>query len=263
MNDLKTTVIQSDLYWEQPDANLAMFEEKIWKIDQPTDVIVLPEMFSTGFTMNVKNMAEPMHSRTYRWMAQMARQTKAVVMGSYIVQDGAAYYNRFMAVRPDGSYEKYDKRHLFGLAGEDKDLSPGTGRSIIEVKGWKILPLICYDLRFPVWSRSVRMDQQLYEYEVVMYVASWPKPRIHSWDTLLKARAVENIAYSIGVNRIGQDANGYEYVGHSAVYDFLGQPLTELHEEAGMATTTLSWDMLQTFRDRFPFQADADRFSLD
>lgn len=258
--DLRIALIQSDLHWENVEANLAMFEEKIWAIQGQVDLIVLPEMFTTGFTMN-SSLAEPMNSKTFRWMAQQAAQTKAVIMGSYIVQEKGICYNRLFAVYPDGTFKKYDKKHLFGLAGEDQAYVAGKSREVIEVNGWKLLPLICYDLRFPVWSRSKKGNDQLYEYDAVIYCANWPQPRIHAWDTLLAARAIENSSYAIGVNRTGKDGSGSVYPGHSAVYDFLGNQLTYATEEA-LLTATLEHRKMSHFRSRFPFQRDADSFSI-
>ncbi len=259
-SDLRVALLQSDLHWENVEANLAMFEEKIWTINQEVDLIVLPEMFTTGFTMN-SGLAEPMKSKTFRWMAQLSAQTKAILMGSYIINDRGDFFNRLMVVYPDGSYKHYDKRHLFGLAGENGPFTPGDSRLIIDVKGWKVLPLICYDLRFPVWSRSQMNEDALYEYDLVVYCANWPAPRIHAWDTLLAARAIENVSYSIGVNRLGMDASGSVYPGHSAAYDYLGQPVT-YSEQDEILIATLERRKLDLFRSRFPFQSDADAFTI-
>ncbi len=260
MDDLRVTLIQSDIHWESIDANLAMFEEKIWGVEEETDLIVLPEMFSTGFSMDVKNLAEPMNSKTFRWMKQLAEQKKAMIMGSYIVKDSGSYFNRLIAMKPEGSYEQYDKKHLFGLGGEDRDFDRGESRTIVSWKGWKILPLICYDLRFPVWARSVGSGNDLYEYDLVVFIASWPKPRINAWDTLLKARAIENLSFSVGVNRLGKDGAGLEYVGHSVVNDYLGKEIGNLGEKENHLTATLTSEGLKKYRKNFPFQEDADPF---
>lgn len=262
MEDLKISLIQADLYWETIEANLAMFEEKIWQISEPTDLIVLPEMFTTGFSMHPKKLAEPVNSKTFRWMKQQAAQTKAVIVGSYIVREGHDFYNRLYAVYPDGNAFHYDKKHLFALAGEGGEYSAGSKRLIVNVKGWRVLPLVCYDLRFPVWSRSQKTEGELYEYDLLLYVANWPKPRINAWDTLLAARAIENIAYCAGVNRIGTDGTETAYVGHSAVYNYKGDRIG-FSETEDIINVTLSASELSSFRERFPFQADADRFSLD
>ncbi len=262
MNDLRVTIIQSDLYWENIDANLGMFEEKIWQIQGETDLIVLPEMFTTGFSMNPQKFAEPMKSKTFRWMKQQAAQTKAVIIGSYIINEGGTFFNRLFGVYPDGQFYYYDKHHLFGLAGEDQEYSSGEKRLIVDIKGWKILPLICYDLRFPVWARSQKNEKELYEYDIVLYVANWPKPRIHAWDTLLAARAIENISYSIGANRMGVDGVNANYIGHSAVYNFLGERLAYSETEQ-IIQAQLSYRNLELFRSKFPFQRDADDFKIN
>lgn len=260
--ELKITLLQSDLHWRSADANLAAFEERIWKINEATDLIILPEMFTTGFTMEPEEVAEPVNSKTYRWLSQMAKQTKAVVMGSAIIQIQGDYFNRMIVALPDGGFHTYDKTHLFTLAGEDGSFSPGSQRTIFEVKGWTIMPQICYDLRFPVWSRSKSSDEQLYEYDLLVYSANWPVPRVQAWDSLLKARAIENASYCAGVNRIGTDGYGKDYCGHSAVYDFLGNTVMDLGENERTETTTLSSRALDEYREKFPFQKDADRFSL-
>ncbi|WP_258102625.1 nitrilase family protein [Marinoscillum sp. MHG1-6] len=262
MTDLSVTIIQSDLYWENIDANLSMFEEKIWQIEGKQHLILLPEMFTTGFTMNPSPFAEIPNGKTHRWMAQMAAQTGAVVIGSYIVNDRGHFYNRLLAMKPDGSHQQYDKRHLFSLMGEEKEYSPGKSRTLIAVNGWKILPLICYDLRFPVWSRSRKSPESAYEYDVVLYVANWPKQRIKSWDALLKARAIENNCFSIGTNRTGVDGFDAVYTGHSGAYTYLGETLSYSEEEE-ILSFTLSANALNKFRSRFPFQKDSDDFTID
>ena len=262
MTDLKISLIQSDLYWENIEANLAHFEEKIWDVSEETDLIVLPEMFSTGFTMNVKQLSEPPHFRTFRWMVQMANQKKAVIMGSYIVKEKNSYCNRLYALYPDGTYRYYDKKHLFALGKEQDFFEPGEEKAIITIKGWKICPLICYDLRFPVWSRLNSNGLDLYEYDVLIYIASWPKMRINAWDTLLSARAIENQSYCVGVNRTGIDGNGLEYLGHSCVYDFLGDRQVDLGTSVTTSTTVLSKEGLNLFRSKFPFQKEADSFNF-
>lgn len=262
IEDLRIALIQSDLYWENIEANLSMFEEKIWQIEGAVHLIILPEMFTTGFTMNASALAEPVNSKTFRWMKQQAAQTKAVMMGSYIVKVSGHFFNRLYAVYPDGTSQFYDKKHRFGLAGEDKDYTAGSSRLVVEVKGWKIRPLICYDLRFPVWARSRSTDDALYEYDLLVVVANWPEPRVHAWDTLLAARAIENTAYCAGVNRIGFDGVNAQYTGHSAVYDCKGHRQV-FSDQSDILTITLNYEELQRFRKRFPFQADADAFSFE
>lgn len=264
MSDLSVAVIQSDLHWEGIDANLAMFEEKIWSIVNPVDVIVLPEMFNTGFSMEAARLAEVQGLKTHKWMLQMASQKQALVAGSYMVKEGTNYFNRFYAAFPDGTYKIYDKRHLFTLAKEEQYFTGGTERVILEYKGWKVCPMVCYDLRFPVWSKN-RFDKATgaFEYDLLIYVASWPKPRIGAWDTLLKARAIENQAYAIGCNRVGKDGNGYEYVGHSAIYDYLGETMDYLETKEGILIQTLQREGLSQFRSKYAFLPDSDDFSIN
>ncbi|MFT6871328.1 MAG: omega-amidase [Roseivirga sp.] len=254
--DLRLSLIQSDIYWRQPGANLAMFEEKIWQITEPTDIIVLPEMFQTGFTMEHKGLSEPMNLTTFKWMKQMAAQKKAVVTGSYIVKAGGDTFNRLVWMQPDGNYKTYDKRHLFRMANEHDHFSGGKERLIVEWKGWKICPLICYDLRFPIWSRNVDLA-----YDMVLYVANWPAVRVNAWDTLLKARAMENVAYAVGLNRIGKDGEGIEYNGHSAAYSSKGETLA-FSESEEILNITLSKSSLIDFREKFPAHLDADDFEI-
>lgn len=255
--NLKITLIQSELYWQNREANLAMFEEKIWQIQEETDIIILPEMFTTGFSMEAEKLAEPMNLTTFKWMQQMAAQKKAVIMGSYIVKENGNYFNRLLWVQPDGEFDYYDKRHLFRMADEHLTYTAGEKKIIKEWKGWKIMPLICYDLRFPVWARSQNL-----EYDLGIYVANWPAPRVNAWTTLLQARAIENVAYVAGVNRVGEDENGMSYVGESAVNDFKGNPLFFNHKEEVIQTVTLDWEALQKFRQKFPAQLDADEFTI-
>ncbi|MEM9324788.1 MAG: amidohydrolase [Bacteroidota bacterium] len=262
MSDLKVTLIQSDLHWRSISANLAAFEEKIWQIQEQQDLIVLPEMFTTGFTMEPEGVSEPVNGNTYKWLRQMAKQTKATVMGSAIIKTDHKYYNRLMVARPGEEIIHYDKKHLFTLAGEGGSFTAGEDRLIFEVKGWRIMPLICYDLRFPVWARSQGTSEQPYEYDLLVYVANWPTPRVQAWDTLLRARAIENLCYSIGVNRIGVDGYDKGYSGHSAAYDYVGDTVSYLGEEPGMSDVSLSMDQLLKFRERFPFQLDRDAFQL-
>lgn len=263
MSDLTVAILQSDLHWENVDANLAMFEEKIWSISEPVDLIVLPEMFNTGFSMTPEKLAEVPGLKTHKWLLQMASQKKALVGGSYIVKEGTDYFNRFFMAFPDGTYQTYDKRHLFSLAKEEMFFKGGTERLIFEYKAWKICPLVCYDLRFPAWAKN-RFDetQQTFDYDLLIYVASWPKPRIAAWDTLLKARAIENQAYTLGCNRIGEDGNGYAYVGHSGIYDYLGEQLDFIQDQEGIIIQKLNQSAQNEFRTKFPFVADSDQFSI-
>lgn len=264
MQDLKITIIQSDLHWEDPDANLSMFEEKIWRISGSTDVIVLPEMFTTGFTMAASKHAEHMNMRTFKWMKQMADQTGALILGSYIVKVHDRYYNRLLWMEPGGNFKTYDKRHLFRMANEHKTFSAGESLLISTWKGWKICPLVCYDLRFPVWSRN-RYDKvaDKLSYDVAVYVANWPTARIEAWDTLLRARAIENLSYVVGVNRIGQDGSGVEHNGHSSIISPKGEPIFTNEGAETIHTVELSTNALEAFRDRFPSHFDADDFTIE
>jgi omega-amidase len=263
MQDLKITLIQSDLYWEETDANLSSMEEKIWQIGGETDVIVLPEMFTTGFTMNAPALAEHMNMRTFKWMRQMADQTGALILGSYIVTVHGRYYNRLVWMEPGGNFKTYDKRHLFRMAVEHKTYSAGESLLVATWKGWRICPLICYDLRFPVWSRNTydATAQQL-NYDLLIYVANWPAARVVAWDALLKARAIENLCYAVGVNRVGLDGNGIEYNGHSALYSPKGEVVFISEGMETIKTLELNANSLKAFRDKFPAFLDADDFSV-
>lgn len=255
MQDLNLTLIQSDIHWQDVGANLAMFEEKIWQIEGETDIIVLPEMFNTGFSMETR-LAEPMNLTTFKWMKQMAAQTGAVITGSYMVKEEGKVFNRLVWMQPDGSYQKYDKHHLFRMADEHNHFNFGMERVIIEWKGWKICPLVCYDLRFPVWSRN-----QGLEYDVLMYVANWPAVRISAWDSLLKARAIENVAYCVGLNRLGKDKNDIEYNGHTSAFGPKGDSMA-FSEKEEMISVILNADELKNFRKKFPAHLDADDFEV-
>ena len=264
MQDLKVTLIQSDLHWEDVEANLAMFEEKIWQIGSTTDVIVLPEMFTTGFSMSAHKLAEHMNMRTTKWMRQMADQTGALILGSFIVTVHERFYNRIVWMEPGGNMKTYDKRHLFRMADEQKTYTQGESLLIGTWKGWRICPLICYDLRFPVWSRN-RWDASAKKlnYDLMIYVANWPMIRINAWDTLLRARAIENLSYVVGVNRIGIDGNNIEYNGHSSVISPKGDTFFINEGDDASRTIELSAHSLQAFRDRFPAYVDADDFNIE
>lgn len=263
MQDLRLTLLQANLHWESSSANLAMFEEMIWKNSEPTDIIVLPEMFSTGFTMKPQNVAEPHNFNTFKWMRQIADQKNCAVLGSFVVKERQDYFNRLYVVCPGKDYYVYDKKHLFKMAGEDEEYSPGQDRLIFEWRGWKICPMVCYDLRFPVWARN-QLDSSGVNsaYDVLIYVANWPKPRIEAWDTLLKARAIENQSFVVGVNRVGKDANDYEYTGHSAVYDFGGKSMVFKASEATALHASLNYESMMQFRKKLPFLKDADSFTI-
>jgi omega-amidase len=262
MQDITISLIQSPLHWQEVEANLAMFEEKIWQIKGKPDLIILPEMFNTGFSMAAEKLAEPMNSKTFRWMKQQAAQRQAVVTGSFIVKEEGKYYNRLIWMEPDGNFSTYDKRHLFRMADEHHHFSMGKERLICELKGWRICPMVCYDLRFPVWSRNLTPAGEL-AYDLLIYVANWPQPRSSAWSILLQGRAVENLCYVAGVNRVGTDGNGISYNGCSAVVDPKGQRLYYAEDCDTIHTLNLSGEELQRYREKFPAQLDADRFELN
>ncbi|MGB1269717.1 MAG: amidohydrolase [Flavobacteriaceae bacterium] len=256
-NHLTVTCIQSNLVWENAVQNRINFEQKIDAIQEATDVIVLPEMFTTGFTMHPKALAEDMDGKTVLWMKKIAQEKNSAICGSIVIKEHNNYYNRFIFATPKGEIHTYNKRHLFTLAGEHKQYKNDTSQVIITYKGWRICPLICYDLRFPVWSRNTQ------NYDALIYVANWPKPRINAWNTLLKARAIENMSYVIGVNRVGTDPNGNNYSGNSVIHDALGNNLCQLVEDDETAiSTTLVKDELATIREKFNFLNDKDTFTL-
>ncbi len=259
---MNITLLQPDLYWHDPVANRAMLEEHIFSLPEPTDLIVLPEMFTTGFTMDASAVAEPMNLTTFRWLKQMAAQTGAVVTGSYVVQEKGKYVNRLIWMQPDGQFDTYDKRHLFRMAGEDAVYTAGTSRIVKSWKGWRICPLICYDLRFPVWSRNTQASSSAFDYDLLLYVANWPAARRNAWNVLLQARAIENLSYVIGVNRVGEDGNGHPYSGDSAVIDYRGEVLFRHSDTEVVHQRTLSLDELHAFRTTFPANLDADGFTI-
>ncbi|MEJ6792567.1 MAG: nitrilase family protein [Lacinutrix sp.] len=255
--DLKIVIIQSNLVWENPFQNRVNLNRKIESISQSVDLIILPEMFTSGFTINPETVAETLNGETVHWMISVSKRKNAAIVGSIVIAENNNFYNRLLFVSPNGQISQYNKRHGFSLAGEDKVYTSGTEKVIIEYKGWKICPQICYDLRFPVWARNTE------NYDVLLYVANWPKPRIAAWDTLLKARAIENMSYCIGVNRVGLDANNYEYPGHSAVYDVLGGKLTlENTNKESVEIVTLTKTHIEKKRKHLGFLNDRDTFSL-
>ena len=259
-NQLKTTIIQSDLVWENATENRAQFEAKIHDVVTAStpDIIILPEMFTTGFSMLPAPLAEKMDGPTVTWLLQMAKETNTAICGSLIIEEQGQYFNRFLFALPDGTYHQYDKRHLFTLAGEHKQYTGGKEKCIINYKGWRICPMICYDLRFPVWSRNTN------DYDLLIYVANWPYQRIEAWSSLLKARAIENMSYTIGVNRVGTDPNENSYSGHSAAIDYLGNDLTAIPPfKAQITTVTLNKGFQQKARERFNFLNDRDDFMIN
>jgi predicted amidohydrolase len=255
-NDLHITILQSNLYWENCEANLQMFSEKIDSFQNPTNLILLPEMFTTGFSMQPEKFAESMDGAAIHWMKEMAKKKNAVLCGSMMMSDEGKYFNRLIWMKPDGSCEHYDKRHLFGLGDENKHYTRGEKKNMVELNGWKILPLICYDLRFPVWSRNME------GYDLLLYVANWPEKRIDTWKTLLEARAIENQSYVIGLNRVGSDASEMYYSGESSVIDPKGEILWREANREYIHHVTLSYHHLQHTRETFPFLKDKDQFEI-
>jgi omega-amidase len=260
MSTLTITAIQTDLFWEDKKANLEMLEKKINSVKEKTEIIVLPEMFSTGFSMQPEKLAETMEGETVQWMKRLAAEKKIILTGSVIIEDEGNYYNRLIWMLPNGQYGIYDKRHRFAYAGEDEHYTAGTKRLIASVKGWKINLLVCYDLRFPVWTRQASENDL--EYDVLIYVANWPEPRIHAWKTLLTARAIENQCYVVGINRTGNDGKGIHYTGESMIIDAMGHALYHKKEEEDIFTISLGRDHLNSVREKFPFWKDADKFQI-
>jgi omega-amidase len=256
MTDLRLTLVQTELFWHDPAANRRMLDDKLRALAGVTDLVVLPEMFTTGFSMEPERVAEVASGPSIDWMRDTARTLDAVVTGSISTLDGGRFFNRLTWMRPDGTSATYDKRHLFRMAGEHTHYTSGTRRLVVDLNGWRICPMICYDLRFPVWSRN-RGD-----YEVLIYVANWPSRRHHAWHTLLKARAVENLCYCVGVNRLGTDGVNVAYTGDTMAFDFLGQPLFADSEQPFVQTVTLQRAALEEHRSLFPAQLDADHYEI-
>lgn len=253
--NLKIALIQSTLFWENPVGNRAMFSSKIEQLSHDIDIIVLPEMFTSGFTMNPEHIEDGESIQTLNWMKDKASETNCALIGSIVYKEDDIFFNRLFFVKPDRGYYSYDKRHTFTLAGEHKKYASGKERLLVEYKGFKFCPLICYDLRFPVYSRNT------VDYDVLLFVANWPAPRINAWDTLLKARAIENMAYCIGVNRIGTDNEGHHYPGHSGVYDALGN-LISFSKEEETIEIEISKNHLKEVREKLRFLEDRDQFNL-
>lgn len=275
MSTLTITTIQTDIIWENKSANLTSLEQKIDSINGHTEIVVLPEMFSTGFSMQSRSLAETMEGETVSWMKRIAAKKNIILTGSVIIEEEDQFYNRLIWMLPNGQYGYYDKRHLFCLANEDQFYSPGNKRLIASVKGWKINLQICYDLRFPVWSRNRLVKKAnggnmeansepglAPEYDLLIYVANWPEKRSNAWKTLLNARAIENQSYVVGVNRVGKDANDLVYTGNSLVIDPLGEVLYHMADNEDISTITLYKETLDAVRTKLPFWKDSDPFSL-
>jgi omega-amidase len=261
---LRVSLVQGDTRWHDAAANREYYGDKVRALRGSTDLIVLPETFTSGFTNETLVNAEAMDGESLRWLRALAADAGCVITGSMVMRIGEKCVNRLVWMRPDGSCELYDKRHLFRMAREHERYAAGDTRLIVELKGWRICPLVCYDLRFPVWIRN-RYSKSVadrFDYDLVLFVANWPSPRRYAWQTLLRARAIENLSYCIGVNRVGTDGNGLHYAGDSAVLDFLGQPIVELGASELVVTATLDPSALAAHRERFPAWMDADAFEL-
>ncbi len=259
-DNLTITLIQSSLHWENPEANLNMFSEKITAIKGKTDLIILPEMFSTGFSLNAEAHAEESKSSSsIEWMKNTAMQKDCAIVGSLMLEESGEYYNRLIWMNSNGKFQQYDKRHLFSFSKEEQIYTAGTERLMVELNGWKICPLVCYDLRFPVWSRNSNDNT----YDLLIYVANWPERRNYAWKQLLVARAIENQSYVIGVNRIGNDGNDLYYSGDSMAIDALGNILYHRRDEEDVFTIELKKEDLNTVRKTFQFLKDADSFVID
>jgi len=276
MEELRITLIQTVLHWEDVQANLTMFSEKISSLKEETDIIILPEMFSTGFSMNAEKVAETMDGLSLKWMKETARMKNCVVTGSLMIREesgsgssskqqsatatATSFFNRLIWMQPDGNFFQYDKRHLFRLAGEEKTYTRGTKKIIVEHKGWKICPLVCYDLRFPVWSRRTKKE----DYDLLIYTANWPERRVQAWNQLLIARAIENQCYVAGVNRVGNDGHDIYHSGESVVVNYLGEIVnSSCPHDSCNETVTIKKSELLEFRKNFPFIDDADEFRME
>jgi predicted amidohydrolase len=257
MTKLRISTIQTSLRWEDKLSNLTALADLISRLGRKTDVVVLPEMFSTGFSMQAKLLAEPLTGKTVRWMQEQAKGLDAVVTGSFIAAENGQYFNRLVWMQPDGSYRTYDKRHLFSFAGEGGHYAVGRERLVVDWRGWKVCPLICYDLRFPVWSRNTE------NYDLLLYVANWPARRRHAWKSLLVARAMENQCYVVGVNRIGPDGQDLDHAGDTSIVNFAGELLYQASEVEDVMTLALDREALLEFRANFRFLADRDKFRLE
>lgn len=258
---LNITLIQTHLLWEDKKNNLHLFAKYLANIEK-TDIIILPEMFTTGFSMRPNLFFEDMHGYTLQWMKEQAARKKCAITGSIIIKDTNRFYNRLLWVDEQGNVSYYDKRHLFTMAGEHKHYTAGKKKLIVQYKGWNICPLICYDLRFPVWSRN-KYDNGRYDYDLLIYVANWPEPRNNAWKILLQARAIENLCYVAGVNRIGKDANNINHTGDSMLINFKGDVLSNIPaSQVLIQHIDISKTELDSFREKFPTVADADKFNL-
>lgn len=262
--DLKISVVQAETVWHNPQANRDYYQALFREQYANSDVIIMPETFTSGFSNDAIAQAETMQGETVAWLRVQAQALNSAITGSVQIRDGEQVFNRMLWAMPNGEIHFYDKRHLFRMAGEHERYAAGADKIFIDYKGWRICPLVCYDLRFPVFSRNRFNNTKLnaYDYDVLIYVANWPSPRHFAWQTLLKARAIENQSYVVGVNRVGSDGNGLSYLGGSTMLDFMGQTLVELGSESQMQSASISYDELSAFRERCPFHLDADNFSI-
>jgi len=262
MQDLTVTIIQTDLYWEDTEANLARFETILSRLTAATDLVVLPEMFNTGFTMNTDFCAETMEGKAVRWLQDKALEINCILTGSVLIKEGSKYFNRMIWMRPDGTYEFYNKRHLFRMAGEHKKIAQGNDKKTIYYKDWDINLQLCYDLRFPVWCKN-NFTKGAFDYDLMIFIANWPEARKHAFNTLLQARAIENQSYVIGVNRIGTDGAGKTYSGDSAIVGPDGKEIVRIQSnKEDIATISLSMEDLKHLRNSFQVGLDWDRFSI-
>jgi len=261
MSSLTITIIQADLHWENKKVNRQMLEEKIYSVSEKTEIVVLPEMFTTGFSMKPELFAETMEGETVSWMKKIAAEKKIILTGSVIIKESGNYYNRLIWMLPNGEHGHYDKRHLFAYAGEDNHYTAGTKRLIASVKGWKINLQVCYDLRFPVWARQQSQPEGP-EYDIILYVANWPERRSLAWKSLLQARAIENQCFVIGVNRVGNDGNNIYHSGDSMIIDPMGEIFYTKKDAEDIFTYTLDKTHLETIREKLPFLKDADGFMI-
>jgi omega-amidase len=262
MSSLTVTLIQTNLHWQNKKANLEMLQRKIESIKEKTEVVILPEMFTTGFSMKPELFAEKMDGETVQWMKKIAAERKIIITGSVIVEVGGKYFNRLIWMLPNGEYGVYDKRHLFAFADEHKHYARGNKKLIASVKGWKINLQVCYDLRFPVWARQSPSLEKEAEYDLLINVANWPDKRRLAWKTLLRARAIENQCFVIGVNRVGEDGNKISYNGDSSIIDPMGEIIYEKNTVEDIFTCTLQKEKVIEIRNQFPFWRDADSFLI-
>ena len=262
MNNLHITFIQADLQWQDKQANLERFNELLKEVPSDTDLVLLPETFNTAFPVDPKTFAETIDGPTVLWMRQKARELEAVVCGTLLLNVEGHYHNSLVWMRPDGSYELYHKRHTFTLGGETLPVERGSEPLIVELNGWRIKPMVCYDIRFPVWSKN-HFENGQYEYDLGIYLANFPASRMNVWDTLLQARAIENQAYYVGVNRVGDDPEGVHYSGDSQIINPKGEVICMARSDMeAVMPFTLNYDRLQAFREKFPVGKDWDQFSI-